>query len=162
MKITLRELRDSDVETIVEITLAAWTPIYGCRRELMGPNLFSALYPDWQQSKAEEIRRSCRPETPIQIRVAELDNQIVGFLSFATDDQTGVGTILNNAVHPDFQGRGIGKQMYEFAFEKFREMSMRFVKVHTGCDPAHAAARRAYEKMGFDIQLQSIDFYREL
>jgi hypothetical protein len=39
---------------------------------------------------------------------------------------------------------------------------MRFAKVHTGLDPSHAPARRAYEKAGFTTQLPTVDYYRKL
>jgi ribosomal protein S18 acetylase RimI-like enzyme len=73
-----------------------------------------------------------------------------------------IGEIGNNAVHPDVQGRGIGPQMYRHALERLRELGMRFVKVGTGGDPAHAPARRAYEKVGFDVQLPGVEYYCRL
>ena len=65
-------------------------------------------------------------------------------------------------VHPDWQGRGIAPRLYEYVFERLRERGMRYVKVHTGGDPAHAPARRAYQKAGFEIALPQVDYYREL
>ena len=74
----------------------------------------------------------------------------------------GIGEIGNNAVHPDLRGQGIGPRMYQYAFDRLRERGMRYVKVGTGGDPAHAPARRAYEKAGFTIQLPGVEYYREL
>jgi len=34
--------------------------------------------------------------------------------------------------------------------------------VHTGLDYAHAAARRAYERAGFNIRHEDVDYYMKL
>jgi len=65
-------------------------------------------------------------------------------------------------VRPDFQGRGIGRRMYEHVFDQMRQAGMRVVKVTTGLDEAHVPARRAYEKVGFERNLQFIEYYRLL
>jgi hypothetical protein len=49
---------------------------------------------------------------------------------------------------------------YEHALDRLREGGMRFARVGTGLDPAHAPARRAYKKAGFSIQLPSVEYYR--
>lgn len=52
--------------------------------------------------------------------------------------------------------------MYAYAFARLRERGMRYVRVSTGGDPAHAPARRAYEKAGFVIGLPGVEYHREL
>ena len=39
---------------------------------------------------------------------------------------------------------------------------MAYAKVHTGLDDAHARARRAYERAGFDISHQEVNYYLKL
>ncbi len=39
---------------------------------------------------------------------------------------------------------------------------MKYVKVDTGTDESHAKARKAYEKAGFDIKIENLDYYRKL
>ena len=87
---------------------------------------------------------------------------MVGFVTCYADASTGIGEIGNNAVHPDCQGQGIAQRLYAYAFERLRERGMRYVKVGTGGDPAHAPARRAYQKAGFDVSLPHVEYYREL
>ena len=159
---TIRDLRPADVEAAVEIALAAWAPIFASFRRIMGDDLFTALHPDCQKRKARQVRSACDPGDRASVSVAEKDDRIVGFITFYTNDATRVGEIGNNAVHPDFQGQGIGTRMYRHVFEKMREAGMRFVKVSTGGDPSHAPARRAYEKAGFSIKVPSVDYYRAL
>ena len=101
-------------------------------------------------------------DSGINVVVAELDGLVVGFADFYCHEQSGIGEIGNNAVHPDYQGRGIAGRLYEAVFERMRERGMRFAKVGTGLDPSHAPARRAYQKAGFDRERQTVTYYRDL
>ena len=158
----IRKLKPADVEAVAEIAMAAWKPIFEVRRGIMGEELFTATHPDWRQRKADQVRAACRSDHSARVLVAERDGRVVAFISFYTNDTSRVAEIGNNAVHPDFQGQGIGTAMYEDVFERMREAAMRFVKVVTGGDPGHAPARRAYEKAGFGIQIPVVNYYREL
>ena len=161
---TLRDLRPEDVPIIVEIAVAAWQPIYGCFRETMGDALFLSLFPDWQEQKASQIRQACDPlsRLAMQVIVAQRSGCIVGFVTFRVDADTCVGEIGNNAVRDEHRGQGIAPAMYEAVFQRMREQGMRHVRVHTGLDPSHAPARRAYAKAGFDVGLPSVDYFRKL
>jgi len=160
--IVIRELKQDDVEAAVEIAAAAWKPIFDVRRGIIGEELFAALHPDWRKRKVDQVRAACRPDHSARVLVAEKDGRVVGFITFYTNDTSKVAEIGNNAVHPDYQGHGIGAAMYEDVFDRMREVGMRFVKVVTGGDPAHAPARRAYEKVGFDVQVPVVNYYRRL
>ena len=39
-EVTIRDLRQGDVDRMVEIAMAAWRPIYTWYQETMGPELF--------------------------------------------------------------------------------------------------------------------------
>jgi len=52
--------------------------------------------------------------------------------------------------------------MYAAALERMRAQGMRYARVRTGLDEAHAPARRAYTKAGFDIAIPSVEYYRSL
>ena len=160
--VAIRDLRAGDVEAIVEIAIAAWEPIYAHRRKVMGDALFEKLHSDWRERKAAEVRSACARAAGADVCVAEDAGRVVGFITFTSDDARQVGEIGNNAVHPAFQARGIGTAMYRHVFGKLKERGMRYVQVTTGGDPAHAPARRAYERAGFTIQLPSVTYYREL
>jgi len=160
--VVIRGLEPRDVEAIAEIAVAAWTPIYAFYRQAMGDDLFAAACPDWQERKAAQVRAACDPQGRAMVCVAQNAGQIVGFTTFYADDASGIGEIGNNAVCPDFQGMGIGPRMYEYVFDRLGELGMSFVRVCTGGDPAHAPARRAYEKVGFSIRLPGVKYYRPL
>lgn len=158
----IRDLTPPDVEAVVEIALAARTPIYALRRQTMGEELFAAVHPDWRAQKPGQVRGACDDSSGTHVCVAERAGRVVGFVTFYADESTRTGEISNNAVHPDFQRRGIGGAMYEHVFGRLRGLGMRFARVSTGVDPAHAPARRAYEKAGFSSQLRGITYYRKL
>jgi len=161
--LTIRDLQPSDVEVLVEIAVAAWEPIYRGFREAMGDELFLSLYPDWRAIKAEQIRQACSAGSRrMQVLVAERGTRIVGFVTFRVDAATAVGELGNNAVRPDCRGQGIAPTMYAAALERMRAQGMRYARVRTGLDEAHAPARRAYTKAGFDIAIPSVEYYRSL
>ena len=160
--VIIRALKPDDVETLAEIGLAAWTPVFEVRRKMVGDDIYDTVWPDALERKANQIRRACEPEHAAHVRVAETGGKVAGFVTFYADVDAGVGEIGNNAVHPDFQGRGIGGRMYAAVFDELRAMGVRIVKVSTGGDDAHLPARRAYEKAGFDLSLPSVTYYRKL
>jgi ribosomal protein S18 acetylase RimI-like enzyme len=160
--VAIREMKAGDVEAMEQIAIAAWTPIAAFSRKTMGEDLYTRLNPDWKQRKGGQVRRACEPESGAMVRVAEKGGRIVGFVTFHANMAPGVGEIGNNAVHPDFQGQGIAQELYRSAFEQLKKLGTKFVKVHTGADPAHEPARRAYERAGFNIRLPSVDYYRAL
>ena len=158
----VRDFEPADTQACVQIALAAWAPIFASFRETMGDELFSALYPDWQKTKEDGVRRGCAGEHGAMVCIAEKDGRAVGFITFHCNHETRVGEIGNNAVHPDFQNKGIGTRMYQHVFDRMRALGMESVTVSTGGDPSHAPARRAYEKAGFTIQLPGVEYYRAL
>ena len=163
----LRAFQPADVERLVDIAVAAWAPIYAWYRQTMGGELFAAAFPSWPEEKARQVRVACGaaradPTGSAYVGVAEQAGRIVGFVTCYASEDSGIGEIGNNAVRPDAQGKGIGPRLYEHAFAWLRARGMRYVKVCTGGDPAHAPARRAYEKAGFTVQLPGVEYYREL
>lgn len=169
--VIIRDLEPADVDVVVDIALAAWEPIYASYRKMLGDEIYAAAHPNWKKDKEGQIRGAIaddrkRFRVPGQggsgaFAVAELDGRVVGFVSFYAKG-SGIGEIGNNAVHSDFQRRGIATRLYEHALARLKEQGMRYAEVGTGLDPAHAPARRAYEKAGFDRQRPTVTYYRTL
>ena len=158
--ILIRDLGPADTEAVVEIALLAWEPIYASYRRILGEELYAAAHPDWRKEKERHIRDGITDPRGT-VSVAETDGRVVGFVSFYRKG-SGIGEIGNNAVHPDFQNRGIATRLYRHALDRLKQAGMRFAEVGTGLDPGHAPARRAYEKAGFDRGVPGITYYREL
>jgi ribosomal protein S18 acetylase RimI-like enzyme len=62
-----------------------------------------------------------------------------------------MGEIYMIAVDPDYQHRGIGTALVEFALDFMKVAGMSVAMVETGGDPGHAPARCTYEKVGFGL-----------
>lgn len=57
---------------------------------------------------------------------------------------------------------GVAKKMYDYVIEEMKTKGVKTVSVTTGLDDAHAPARRAYEKLGFEKVLNSVTYYKEI
>ena len=157
----IRPYTETDLETIAKIGDRAWRAIYQMFRAAYGDELFAVLVPDEKTSKGEQVRSFCHRH-PEWVFVCEEEGHIVGFVSFRLDEDKKIGEIGNNAVDPECGLKVIGQQMYRAVLAHFKERGMRFAKVQTGLDPAHAPARRAYERAGFDIRHEDVTYFKKL
>jgi ribosomal protein S18 acetylase RimI-like enzyme len=157
----IRPYRQDDLGTIMDIGNRAWREIYQMFRACYGDELFELIVPDERTSKGKQVKTHCE-RRPEWVFVCEEEGRVVGFVTFALRDEDRVGVIGNNAVDPDCGLKGIGQQMYSAVFDYFRAQRMLYAKVQTGLDDAHARARRAYERAGFDISHQDITYYMRL
>lgn len=160
--LNFRKFKQEDLCTILNIAIEAWIPVYQGYSEILGEEIFEIAFTNWEKRKKEDIKRTCTECDNCYVYVVETDNEIAGFLTLFIDPVTCVGTIGNNAVHPDYQGCGIGGKMYEFAFEQFKEHGMKCATVTTGGDNGHLPARKAYQKAGFSLHLDSLRYFCKL
>jgi len=157
----IRPYRLEDLETIMDVGNRAWREIYAMFRESYGDELFEILVPDERTVKGEQVRSHCQRH-PEWAYVCEEEGRVVGFVTFSLRPEQGIGVIGNNAVDPDCGLKGIGQQMYRAVLARFRAEGMRYAHVHTGLDEAHARARRAYERAGFNLSHRDVDYYMKL
>ena len=156
-----RAAEEADIPEVRRIAAAAWTPIFEHWRELMGEDLYALQYPgDRMQNKADQVESQfcSHPEC---VFVVELDGKVVGFCTYVLRE-SGVGEIGNNAIDPDYQGRGLGSAMHRECLRRMREAGMKYAQVRTGLDKSHAPARRAYEAVGFRQVLPHVEYFMEL
>jgi ribosomal protein S18 acetylase RimI-like enzyme len=157
----VRSYRSEDLAWLMETANKAWCGINASYRRAYGDELFVLLVPNEHTRKGEEMRGICR-EHPENVFVCEENGRRAGFIHLVFDRTRRIGEIGNNAVDPECGLKGIGQQMYHFAFERFRAEGMGYATVQTGLDEGHAPARRAYERAGFDISHSKITYYRKL
>lgn len=74
---------------------------------------------------------------------------IVGFLIACCCKIAKRGIISRVAVHPEYQGKGIAKQLLEASFEKLKEKEVDDVELDV--DVVKAGAINLYKKMGFKV-----------
>jgi ribosomal protein S18 acetylase RimI-like enzyme len=158
----IRPAREDDLDAVSELAELAWRPIYAEFRRRLGDDLDSRLRPQVEGLKEAQVRQAFAQHPGCMI-VTEIGGRIAAFATFfVVDRDKRIGEIGNNAVHPDFQGRGLARQQYERIFAELRQLGMDYVRVTTGLDDAHAPARKAYEAVGFDRNLPQLTYYREL
>lgn len=157
----IRPYTAADLPAIVEIANRAWRDIYRMFRERFGDELFDLIVPDEATEKGRQVRRHCEAH-PDWTLICEREGNIVGFVTFRMDHEKRIGEIGNNGRDPDCRLKGIGQEMYAAVLEHFRREGMLYAKVGTGLDDAHAPARRAYERAGFDISHEDITCYMKL
>jgi GNAT superfamily N-acetyltransferase len=161
MNLRMRPLGNNDLEEVVRLSLLAWAPIFSSFEQILGPEIYARIYPDWRTSQREGVEKVCKDGEKTIVWVAEVDGRAVGFVAFELYDKDKTGEVMLLAVHPEYQNRGIGTELNNWALEKMRESGMKMAVVGTGGDPAHAPARRSYEKAGY-TPLPLVRYYKDL
>lgn len=155
----IRPFAESDVAQIVGLSLHAWESVFESFERVLGPRIFSILYPDWRKSQAEGVEGACRATDKYHTLAAELDGRVVGFIAYELKGETGEVVLL--AVHPEFQKRGIAMQLNRAALDEMKAAGMKVAVVETGGEDGHAPARRVYEKVGY-TGLPLVRYFKDL
>ena len=157
-EITVREAVAADAEAAAEIARECWAGIYDGYLLQLGEQIYNGLYDDPLAVKAEKVREAVFSGRAF---VAVCDGEICGFATYLVESER-VGSLKDNAVSAKYKGRGIAKMLYDAVFEKLHSHGCVICRVGTGLDEAHAPARRAYEKAGFEKSLQSVTYFKKL
>lgn len=150
-RIEIREFAEDDLDAIVALSLRAWEPVHASLQAVLGDEVFLRLHPDWRADQAETVRSMCT-NSELDAYVAVANGRPVGFVAVTLNAfDKPMGGIEIIGVDPDYQRRGIGERLTEFAFNHLRSRGMDIVVVETGGDPGHAPARALYEETGFTL-----------
>lgn len=149
----IRPFREDDLDSILCMTKAAWQgmTLYHLTEQRHG---MIGKVP-WHERKSRDVGSFCT-RYPQQVLVADEDGRVVGYVTFAYEEADCIGMVGNNAVHPDFRGRGIGTALVTAAIEKLKTLGARVLRVTTL--EHDAAARHIYEKCGFEEIARSIHY----
>jgi GNAT superfamily N-acetyltransferase len=149
MAVPIRRFDSSDIDAVVRLSLLAWEPVFVAWERILGPALYPiAIYRDWRASQQEAVERICHDEE-IMSWVSEVDGQVAGLVSYSLNDESKTGEVELIAVSPDYQNRGVGTALNDFALEKMKGAGMKLAVAAKGGDEGHAPARRSYEKAGY-------------
>jgi ribosomal protein S18 acetylase RimI-like enzyme len=139
----LRPYVDGDWEAVLDLCLLAFAPGCASLERLLGAEL------DWRTCITSHLAALTRPGERDRLVVAERRGAVVGVVHYEIDHDRQSGSIGLSAVHPARQGKGIASAMYKHVLDTMRAQGARYATAEAGGDPSHAAARRAYEKVGF-------------
>jgi hypothetical protein len=76
--------------------------------------------------------------------------------------QPGLGRLPENKKSRIDTPQNTKSTLRDASLDRLRTAGMGYARVTTGGDPAHAPARRGYEKAGFGADLPSVTYHREL
>jgi GNAT superfamily N-acetyltransferase len=139
------------LEAVISLSLRAWTPVFDSIQDTLDADVYRVFYPDgWRVSQQKAVEDVCAAEET-NVWVAIDADFTIGFVAVKLDSESSMGEIYMVAVDPDFQGRGIGIALTEFALAWMKDAGMSIAMVETGCDPGHAPARHTYERVGFGL-----------
>jgi ribosomal protein S18 acetylase RimI-like enzyme len=142
-----------------------YAPIQASYVAMLGEECYDAVRHEpeltWKQRKIAQNRR-LYDRNPDWLWVLDDAGTIFGFVSFWLVPEQHYGHIDNNGVHPDRAGQGWATFMYREVLAYFRRQGLRFAHVDTGLDDAHIPARRAYEAVGFDRSVPTVEYWLDL
>jgi len=101
---------------------------------------------DWREQRFQRLEEWYQDHNR-ETFVAVVDGKVVGFAGYRPVEGE-EGIIHNNAVDPEYQGRGISTRLVERVVEELTALGVTRITVHTAHVPA---ATRVYEKAGFNI-----------
>ena len=78
---------------------------------------------------------------------AVMENRIVGIM-FGSHINGGVASVIWIAVHPEVQGKGVGRSLMEGAFRKYTALGAHKLVLYTETDEA----KTFYEKIGMSVE----------
>ena len=113
----------------------------------------------WEERKGSHFEADVAAH-PAGILVCELDGEVVGYISCRFHRRTRIGSIPNLAVHPDHQGKGVGRQLVAAAFDYLRGVGMQYVRIETLEQNERCCAW--YPALGFREVARQIHYIRPL
>lgn len=161
MDLCIRPVCDNDVDALVQLSLLAWIPVFNSFEQILGPEIYAIIWPDWRKSQREAVEKVCRDGERTVVWVAEVDGIPIGFVAYELRIEDRTGELQFLAVHPEYQNRGIGTELNNLALKKMKESGMKMAIVETGGEPSHAPARRSYVKAGYTA-LPLVRYFKDL
>jgi len=145
-KLIVRMYETGDDQRIEEIVKRAWVKVtmWKTIEERYGQRGGKP----WWRHKLDPVLEKGKSD-PRKLLVAEYRGVVAGYALYSTNDETKIGQVLDNAVDPDFAGKGIGSAMHKKVLSALKDVGMEVARVGTGVDENYIAARRMYEKHGF-------------
>ena len=163
--VVLREAHEEDLPAIDALTVAGYEAIQASFVAMVGDDLYETVHAEadrsWDERKCAQ-NRVLFAEHPEQVWVLDDAGEVVGYVTFWLFPERRYGHLDNNAVAADRAGQGWATFMYREVLDHFRALGLEYAHVDTGLDDAHIPARRAYEAVGFDRSVPSVDLWRRL
>eukprot|EP01043_Picozoa_sp_COSAG02_P067249 COSAG02_NODE_10739_length_1869_cov_1.716949_1_plen_373_part_00 len=131
--VTIRPVKAEEVEHCIRLGVDAFESIPAS--DLVREQLLGGVTPngkDWRYRRGDAFRAEFAraPEEGCNL-VAEVDEQVVGFVQAESNHTTGEGLIHYLAVEASYQGLGLGRQLLDAGTKWLREQGMVVAKIDT-------------------------------
>ena len=144
--INIRDIKKEDIPQVVDIQISGWRAAY---KGMIDDEYLENM----NVEKKIKMREKDYKET--RFIVAEINNEIVGFCRYTdnmekTPETPEVDCELRALyVKPELKHNGIGKKMFQYAVNEFKNIGK--TKMVLWCLKDNVLARKFYEKMGGKI-----------
>ena len=124
----IRKYKPSDLQTLREITAICFEKVSIDKNIEDRFGRIGGI--DWKERKMAHIDDDAAAN-PDGLFVAEVDGEIAGYITTRLNRSTRIGGIPNLAVLPQFQRRGIGRQLIEKALAYLEAEGMLYARIET-------------------------------
>ena len=115
--------------------------------------------PLWRTRKWAGVQAELEA-SPSDHFVAELDGEVIGYITTNPQPDAGIGQIPNMAVDVRYRRRGVASRLIEHALEHLRACGMRVAKIETLVQ--NAQGQTLYPRFGFQEVARQIHYVRRL
>lgn len=156
-RVEIRGLRPEDQAAVEAITAEAFQ---GVSIDEVIEQRFGPLRPlSWQTIKSTAVGAEVR-EQAATCYVAELDGQVIGYITTAVSQRTSTGRIPNIGIARGYRGLGLGTRLIEYALASFRRQGLRLARIETLVQ--NSVGDHLYRKLGFQEIARQIHFAQPL
>ncbi|MBY8871343.1 GNAT family N-acetyltransferase [Micromonospora sp. PLK6-60] len=146
---TLRPFRSSDLEPLIELTIATFGPFYeDSFRSIVGDAIVTNQHGTWRADYRDMWLGLHDPRHNKHVVVAEDGDALLGFAAWHTNADRRSGEIEIIAVAADLRRQHVGTALCAHVFEAMRQAGAEVVSIGTGGDRFHEAARAFYDSLG--------------
>ena len=153
----IRKYRSSDLEILKQITMICFEEVSIDKNIQDRVGVIAGL--DWKQRKAFHIDEDVAQDAQ-GVFVAESQQEIAGYITTKTNDQTRIGDIPNLAVLPRFRRQGIARRLVLVALEHLKIKGMLYTRIATL--DQNAIGANFYPQEGFVEVARQIHYLRPL
>ena len=156
-RVEIRGLRLEDQAAVEAITAEAFR---GVSIDEVIEQRYGPLRPlSWQTIKSTAVGAEVREQTATCF-VAELDGQVIGYITTAISQRTSTGRIPNIGIARGYRSLGLGTRLIEYALAYFRRQGLRLARIETLVQ--NSVGDYLYRKLGFQEIARQIHFVQPL
>src|SRR5437763_497309 len=154
---TIRPFQPGDLERIRRITIDSFEAV-SIDRNIEG-QFGRVAGRDWRERKAHDVSLDCQVN-PEGVFVAEINGEVIGYVTTRLDRFTAIGRIPNLAVDARYRGVGLGSALIHHAVEYLRAEGMAMAKIETLAQNERGQA--LYPRCGFREVARQIHYVMPL